>query len=214
MAPGLGYRRWVGARASSDVELLTRWREGDAVAGNELVRRYLVGVHRYFHARLPEDADDLTQRTFETCIGSRDRVRDDAAFRGFLFGVARNLLLQRLSALPRERAIEPLADERPELLISSPSRAFAQADQLRLLIQVVGSLPDDLRPVVQQYYLDERPLLAIAEELGIPVGTVKSRLSRARALLRQRLSSLEPAPLVEQTIEALERASQAIDATG
>ena len=86
------------ADAPSDVELLQAWRAGDAAAGELLVGRYFLSVHRFFSAHVQGDVDDLTQRTFEACIQARDRMRDDAAFRGYLFGIARNQLARVFEA--------------------------------------------------------------------------------------------------------------------
>src|SRR5690606_37561421 len=75
--------------------LLDAWRNGDADAGDELLRRHFVDVYRFFCGHLSgagrgEDAEDLIQKTFEACIAGRDRVRGD--FRAYLFGVARHQL--------------------------------------------------------------------------------------------------------------------------
>ena len=90
---------------TDDQALLEAWRGGDEHAGRELVERHLPAVYRFFANKLGRDVDDLVQQTFLALIEGRDRVREAAGFRGFLFGIARNKLLKHF----RDR--DPLPDE-------------------------------------------------------------------------------------------------------
>lgn len=198
--------------AESDAELLQRWRAGDASAGEELVARHFVSVYRFFAAHIRGDLDDLTQRTFEACIVGRDRIRDDSAFRSYLFGIARKRLASRLGEQPTQQVRIPLSEAELEHLQSSPSKAFARADQQRLLLQAVAELPDDVRRVVEMFYLESEKMTAIADGLGVPLGTIKSRLFRGRALLRAAFERNEvDDALKTQTVAALEDASRELD---
>ena len=196
---------------ASDVDLLLAWRAGDAGAGERLVARYFLSIHRFFAAHVRDNVDDLTQRTFEACIKGRDRVRDDAAFRGFLFGIARNHLAKQFEQRRTRPTEVPISQAEPELLQSSPSRAFVRLEQQRLLVRAIADLPGDLRPTIERFYLDGRTLEEIAIELDIAIGTVKSRLFRGRTRLRESVLALAAAgPLREATITALEQASASI----
>jgi RNA polymerase sigma-70 factor (ECF subfamily) len=197
-----------------DGELLQRWRAGESAAGEELFTRYFVPVFRFFSAQLsdPADVEDLTQRTFAGCIAGRDRIHDDAAFRGYLFGIARKRLATHFAERPASHARVSLSVAELERMQSSPSRAFARADQQRLLLRAIAALPDDVRSAVEMFYLESRTLQSIAGLLGIPVGTVKSRLFRGRTLLRDALAGHGSDPrLRDDTIAAVEQASQALD---
>ena len=83
----------------SDIDLLDAWRAGDPRAGNELFNRHFDSVCRFFANKAGNEVDDLIQRTFLACVEGRDRFRGDASFRGYLFGVARNVLHARLQRL-------------------------------------------------------------------------------------------------------------------
>lgn len=85
----------------TDIELLDAWCGGDNVAGDALIRRHFEAVCRFFRGKLGEDVEDLIQRTFQICTVRRRDLAVDGSFRGFLFGVARNLLLDHLRRVYR-----------------------------------------------------------------------------------------------------------------
>ena len=70
--------------------------DGDEAAGATLVQRHFLAVYRFFGSKLPDQADDLTQATFEACIAGRDGYRAEGAFRAFILGIARKQLLRHL----------------------------------------------------------------------------------------------------------------------
>lgn len=190
----------------SDVELLEAWRRGESDAGEALVARYFLPVYRFFAAHVRDDADELTQRTFEACIASRDRIRDDASFRSYLFGIARNQLLKVFERNASRPPVVPISQAEAQLMQTSPSRALVRVDQQRLVLAAVAKLPDDMRGVVEQFYLDGRTLKEIADSNAIPVGTVKSRLFRGRTMLRGVIESMAEDPqLGASTVAAIER---------
>ena len=80
----------------SDFELLQRWREGDAAAGNELVARHYTTVRRFLEVRLTHAAEDLTQRVFLDCMQAIERRAVHTSFRAYLLGIARNTLWRKL----------------------------------------------------------------------------------------------------------------------
>ena len=79
-------------RAVSDRQLLQRWRDGDARAGNQLFRRHFRDMYRFFHHKVGGDADDLIQATFFACVRARDQFQGRSSFRTYLYRVARNVL--------------------------------------------------------------------------------------------------------------------------
>ncbi|MEM6996540.1 MAG: sigma-70 family RNA polymerase sigma factor [Myxococcota bacterium] len=173
-----------------DATLLEAWRAGDGSAATELLRRHFIAVYRFFTANLSAsgrgaDADDLTQRTFEACIKRRDAVAGD--FRGYLFGVARNQLYDEWRRRKGGAAVQSPSEAAIRDVRTSPSAAVARLDEQRLFIGIVETLPDEYRSVVELYFWEDRPVADIARQLGVPVGTVKSRLFRGRAMLRDGL---------------------------
>jgi RNA polymerase sigma-70 factor (ECF subfamily) len=79
-----------------DRALLVAWRAGDRERGNELFRRHIRSVSRFFRSKIPEAAEDLTQTTF-LAVAQVDPARiGEVPFRAYLFGIARNQLLMHL----------------------------------------------------------------------------------------------------------------------
>jgi len=180
--------------ATTDKELLDAWREGDTRAGEILLERHLMEVYRFFQSQLRQsglgaDPEDLAQRTFEACVTGRDRVHTD--FRGYLFGIARHELRrewQRRRA--RGEVITPsmagVLDGR-----TSPSGVVARSQERQAFLRAIDDLPAEHAAVLLRFYWEDRSIQEIAHELGIAVGTVKSRLFRGKAQVRDRLLELD-----------------------
>jgi RNA polymerase sigma-70 factor (ECF subfamily) len=196
---------------AEDDELLRRWREGDEKAGTALVRRHVPGVYRFFRSTVADVADDLTQRTLLACLETRDRVHKESAFRAYVFGVARRQLLMYLRKKKRkEDPILPLEMSAADLG-SSPSQVVAAMQEQTLLLRALRRIPLDLQLAVELHYWERMPLAEIAEVLEVPHGTVKSRLARARELLREQIAELAPSDVLRrETIDNLERWAKSV----
>ena len=194
---------------TDDLELLRAWGRGDKDAGEQLFRRHFVAVDGFFRVRLDRDVEDLTQRTFLACLESRGRFRADGSFKAFLFGIARNLLLDHL----RRAAQAPQVSSDAELAASapSPSARAAQRQEQRLLLKAVRRLPIDHQIALQLHYWERMRGTEIAEVLGVAEGTVWSRLTRAKALLREEIEAVAETPaLARSTVDDLERWAGAV----
>jgi RNA polymerase sigma-70 factor (ECF subfamily) len=167
---------------SPDAALLEAWRAGDRDAADELLRRYFFGVYRFFASHRGVDAEELTQRAFEICIAARDRVHEE--FGAYLYGVARNLLRREWER--KAAGVELVSPSQTPLraLGTSPSMRVAKLDEQQLFARAVAALPPEFAGAIALFYWDDRTLVEIAAQLCVAVGTVKSRLSRGRALLR------------------------------
>lgn len=176
----------------SDVDLLRAWQSGDQTAGGELLRRHLRAVHQFFAGKVDVVAvDDLAQRTFEAVARLRDDVRLDAGFRAFLFGVARLELLRHLDEWRRRGSrFDPL-ETSLEALGSGPVSAVVEIEVRERIAAALRRLPIDFQLALELHYWDDLPLAEIAAALEIPVGTVKSRLSRGRAMLARELGAAD-----------------------
>lgn len=181
----------------SDYELLRAWSDGDADAGNDLIDRHGRMVLRFFRRKLDDHAEDLTQKTFVTCLELHERLRPDASFRAFALGVARNLLLQHRRAFMREHNRSPYAPD-PDP-VTSPSQVAALREEQRLLLTALRTLRLDLQIVIELHYWEGLKVDEIAEVLEVPSGTVKWRLARARKLLHERIMSGNPNGAVERS---------------
>lgn len=177
-------RRVIGSSVvTSDEELLERWQAGDRAAGDALLERYFDPVCRFFRGKLGDDVEDLIQRTFTDCVQARDRIATPS-FRSFLFSVARNRLFDHLRAR--------LGDRREELgslsitdVCTRPSERMARRELHAAVSEALQSLPMDFHIALELAYWEDLDGPEIAAVLGIPHNTVRSRLARGRAMLRE-----------------------------
>lgn len=174
----------------SDETLLRRSAAADEEAFIELYRRRQAGIYRFaLHmSGSAAIAEEVTQEVFMAVI--RDAKRFDVnrgTASAFLIGVARNHVLKLLQ---RNRAYVGLEDESvepatgPEEVVSN----LARAEAVESVRQAVLELPAVYREAVVLCDLEEMSYADAAQALGVPVGTVRSRIARGRAILLQKLS--------------------------
>jgi RNA polymerase sigma-70 factor (ECF subfamily) len=174
----------------SDETLLRQSAAGDEKAFLELYRRRQAGVYRFaLHmSGSPLVAEEVTQEVFMAVIrdGKRFDVNRGAAS-AFLIGVARN---QVLKVLQRNRAYIGLDDEVAEPAAPGEDIVLnlARAEAVENVRQAVLELPAVYREAIVLCDLEELSYADAAEALRVPVGTVRSRIARGRALLAQKLS--------------------------
>jgi RNA polymerase sigma factor (sigma-70 family) len=175
--------------AAEEFALLDAWRAGDEAAAQQLFGRHYHSVHGFFARRIPDAAEDLTQRTFLACIEAAQSFRGDASFRGFLFGIARNVLLKHLRSRARfDAMLERNVDD--DLTRTSPSALVGRRQEQHLLLLAFARLPGDLQLTVELFYWQGLRTGDIATALAVPVSTVTTRLARARELLKQYVGEL------------------------
>jgi len=177
-----------------DLELLEAWRGGDAAAGELLFERHFESVYRFFCNKVPRDADDLVQETFLGCVSARERFRQDASFRTFLFAIARKVLLKyRERWAPRDEGEEFHASRVAGLDLSA-TQIVVESEEQALLLRALRRLPLDLQTALELFYWEGLLSREIAEVLELPPGTVRSRLRRGRELLRELIHELAANP--------------------
>lgn len=182
----------------SDAELFARMARGDETAFTELYLRRQAGVYRFAlqMSGSPAVAEDVLQEVFLAVIRGRARYE---AKRGsgaaFLLGIARNLVLR---ALARERSH---GGELPDQ--AAPGDLAEDVVRTRMVARLRSAvliLPVHYREVIVLCELQELDYTEAAAALGCAVGTVRSRLHRARQLLAERLGARSvPAGLVERS---------------
>jgi RNA polymerase sigma-70 factor (ECF subfamily) len=158
----------------------------------ELVRAHHAAVYRYAY-RLSgnaAEAEDLTQQTFLIAVRKVHQVREADRACSWLLAVVRSCFLKSLRK-SRPVAVGSLELEAAEV---DQTPEFDEVDRERLAA-ALGELPGDFRLVVLMFYFEELSYQEIASELEIPIGTVMSRLSRAKGHLRKRLEAAESQPL-------------------
>jgi RNA polymerase sigma factor (sigma-70 family) len=197
-----------------DRDLLRSWRQGDASAGDVLVRRHFRSVHRFFRNKVDGDIDDLIQKTFLGCAEAIGRFREDARFNTFLLGIARNQLLlhYRAGAQARKRPVVELS-VRELGITASPSVVLAERQEQRILLAALRELPLDQQIAIELFYWEGLSVSDVAAVLEIAPGTVKSRLARGREALREAITSMDVAEeLRSRTCNDLERWARSLHA--
>ena len=174
-----------------DDECIARAQQGDVAAFSELVARYQDRIYRFLVrlTRSQDDAMDLTQETFLSAYQALPRWQPDARFTTWLFRIARN---QAFDWLRRRKRVEfvPLDDEH-DLGIADPAptpdRVLETVQRLRGLERALARLPTEHREILLLREIEEMSYDDIADVLDISLGTVKSRIARARAKLLEKM---------------------------
>lgn len=175
---------------ASDADLLTAWRGGDEAAGEELFARHFPAIARFFRNKVTGDIEELIQRTFLGCLESQERFSGAGSFRGYLFGIARNVLLMHLRT--QERRGKPIDLDEVSLCELGPtaSALVAKRQEEQLLLDALVRLPLASQMVIELFYWEEFSVAEIAAALDVPVGTAATRLRRARQLLEAQMAAL------------------------
>jgi RNA polymerase sigma-70 factor (ECF subfamily) len=200
----------VEANPQPDLELLDAWRGGDARAGSVLFRRYFAQLSRFFRNKADLGVEDLIQSTFLACVEGRDRFRETSSFRSYLFAIARHHLYAHYRR--QQRAVDFTQTSVVDLG-ASPSGPLGRRQETTALLRALRSIPLEFQIVLELTYWEDLKGPEIAEILEIPANTVRSRLSRARAALREALEAGLTAPdLLRSTLTDLDRWAEVLRA--
>ncbi|MDX1931151.1 MAG: sigma-70 family RNA polymerase sigma factor [Capsulimonadales bacterium] len=196
-----GPKRNRSVATADDRALIERSRRGEREAFNQLVHRYERSVFNtaYRLTGSYDDASDIAQEAFVRAWNNLKSFRGDSAFSTWIYRIVTNVFLddrKRKRARP-SRSLE----EEMELDESSVVRQFedpapgpeemAEGDERRRLLErAIASLPEAQRVMVVLYHTQGLAYEEIAEITGLPMGTVKSRLNRARLALRDKLAAV------------------------
>jgi len=179
--------------AKNDFKLVNKAREGDQKAYADLMHRYKDSI--YFMAlkmvNNKEDAMDLTVETFAKAFEKLDKYQPEYAFSTWLFRVGTNNCIdfirkKKLNTLSINSMVDDDGDDRPMQIKSdtlNPEEVSMKREQTQLLKLLIDSLPPRYRNLIVLRYFDELSYEEISEQLGLPLGTVKAQLFRARYLL-------------------------------
>jgi RNA polymerase sigma-70 factor (ECF subfamily) len=195
----------------SDSALLQRWCVGDRFAGNALLSRHFPALSRHLTHKAGADAEDLVQRTLLACTESRHRLRGDSSFRTYMFAVAR----YELHRLFRQRAQRRQHSESECDDLPGPDRtvidALLDAERHAAFERALHSLSEPDRLLLEQFYIEGCNSHELASLLSIKSGSVRARLHRARAAVKQELDRHEERGLRSARSAADPLTSSAID---
>lgn len=141
-------------------------------------------LRRFAHSlsRNGADADDLTQVTIERALRSRDQWEPGTRLDSWLYRIMRNLWIDTARARARKGKYEARPEE-AETVGEDPRDAMDASLELQRAMSAMGRLPDEQREVVALILIEGYGYREVAEMLGLPVGTVSSRLVRGRTAM-------------------------------
>lgn len=175
----------------TDEQLLERASSGDEAAFQVLYSRYRDLIFRFAFRLVGSAAaaEDVTHDCFLTLIRQPDRFNAErASFRTYLYAVARNLSLKNFNNSRRESPLSDLEEEPPVAERQQPVRQLLDRELSAEVQQAIANLPPLQREALILFEYEELSLAEIAAIVDADVGTVKGRLFRARARLRQELA--------------------------
>jgi RNA polymerase sigma factor (sigma-70 family) len=191
---------------TGDEELLTAWRAGDRAAGDALLQRHFDAVCRFFYFKVGEAAAaDLIQQTFLAMCEGKERFRGESAFRSYLLGTARLVLLTHFRKKRREADhIDPL-EHSVAALGPSPTSALAHRREEEILLQALRELPIDLQIAFELYHLEGVTAAELGRIFGLSEPGMYGRLRKARTLVVAACERLAETPALRtSTVERLE----------
>jgi RNA polymerase sigma-70 factor (ECF subfamily) len=181
--------------------LVARCKRGEKGAFDDLIRRYEKKVYN-FAFRLCgnyDEANDVASDTFVRVYNALHNFRGDSSFITWLFRITTNVYLderKRKKSRPHQSLEEMVELEETTVVRQiedpnpTPAERVEKQESMNLLQDAINSLPDYQRMMIVMYHTENRSYEEIAEALEMPIGTVKSRLNRARLSLREKLEPL------------------------
>ncbi len=195
-----------------DEELIARLQQGQRKAFDEIVSRYKGRLYSFILRMVkdPTEAEDLTQETLIRVYIHADKYREIARFSTWVFTIATNLVRNRVrkhSRLPRLLALDPAPEDDdipldPADPVADPSGLVEREELGRLIDQATSRIPEKYRIPFLLREVDQLTYEEIQQATGLKLGTVRSRINRARNRFRQ---AIRPLLRNEALLEELER---------
>jgi len=183
--------------------LLERCKSGDPAAWNTLIHQYEKSVYKFAYSLCHnhEESGDIAGQVFLRLYQNLHTFRNEASFTSWLFRIVRNTYLD-LCVRPTHRNnvsldAGPNADGEPcagrDIMdpAPTPEAICLQNETAQMLSKAISHLPAYQRHVLRMYHSEGKSYEEIAEATGLSIGTVKSRLNRARNMLRERLGPFQ-----------------------
>jgi RNA polymerase sigma-70 factor (ECF subfamily) len=174
---------------NTETRLLRGWRAGDRQAGDLLLRRYARVLKSFFARRRSSNVDDLVQRTLLACTVSMHRFEGRSSFKTYLLGIAHRQFLMNLRA---DGLVLKEGEDESTPAEESPSQLTLLNQEHRILAFALAKISTESLLILRMFYWNDSSVEEIARLLVIRPGTVKSRLSRTRALLKELMLKMAP----------------------
>ena len=189
----------VPSKDLSDHQLIEATKAGDEAAFGEIMRRYRSPITNYIFRFLNdyEEAVDLAQETFVRVYFAIERYHTDFAFSTYIYRIASNLAISEIRRRKRRKLVsltglfqfdnEEAQDFNPPDGKILADQSLVESEQSRTIARAIATLPEKYRAPIILRDIEGRSYEEIAEILELGLGTTKSRISRARGLLRDKL---------------------------
>lgn len=183
----------------TDIELIRQTKDGDIAAFEQLFGRYQKRTYNLIYRMVSneQDAADLTQEVFVRVYNSRHLLKNEETFSAWLRTIATNIARDHFRKVGRtikaDSLDEPITVDGGEVQrdvedwSTNPERQLAKKDMQEAVQRAMDSLSEEHKMVVVLHHIEGMDVRDIAREMGIPEGTVKSRLARAREDLKRKL---------------------------
>ena len=191
----------VSIETLSDHELINAAKNGDEMAFAEIVRRYRNPITNYLYRFLNdyEEAVDLAQETFVRVYFALERYHTDYAFSTYIYRIATNLAISELRRRKRRKLVsltgffqydgEDSQDFQPADEKLLPDQDLIENEQSRTIARAITTLPEKYRAPIVLRDVEGKTYDEIAGILELGLGTTKSRINRARKLLKEKLKN-------------------------
>ncbi len=170
-----------------DHDLFRRVQDGDMVAFNELVAKYRDRLMNVIGRMIPsqEESEDIVQETFLRVYQHRQSFDFKHCFSTWLYTIALNLARNELRKRKKYKFVDIFDMQNAEIEIAVEAKVPTNLGPV--LDEVISALPDKYKTAFVLRDIEEMPYEEVAKVLDVPLGTVKSRVNRARLMLREKL---------------------------
>ena len=195
------FQKTVSRNDLSDHQLIEATKGGDEAAFGEIMRRYRSPITNYIYRFLNdyEEAVDLAQETFVRVYFALERYHTEYAFSTYVYRIATNLAISEIRRRKRRKLIsltglfqfdnEEAQDFNPPDEKSLPDENLIESEQNRTIAKAIATLPEKYRAPIVLRDVEGKSYEEVAQIMQLGLGTTKSRISRARKLLREKLEN-------------------------